>query len=220
MLDLADPRTITDVDVPALDRIESDTVETFELEDRPAEPALSKAPIATAFALLAGGFFMALGIVGFLPIITTNDVLLGFFQVTPAANVLHLLTGLAGLAAGAYAYRTRREAPAVAYAAAMLFLYIVVFSVGNIAFGNAEGRFDNQHALILHLLAVRDLPLFMANGLHITFAMASLFVASAAALQRGARASARRGTRRIREYRSRTMIRQADVLGERAEALR
>lgn len=214
MLDLADPQTITAVDTPVLDRIESDTVETFELEDRPQEPALAKAPIATAFALLAGGFFTALGIVGFLPIVTANNVLLGFFQVTPAANVLHLLTGLAGLAAGGYAFRTRRESSAVAYAAAMVVLYIVVFSIGNIAFGNAEGRFDNRHALFLHLLAIRDLPLFMANGLHITFAMASLFVASAAALQKGARASARRGTRRIREYRSRTLIRQPDLVGD------
>lgn len=213
MLDLTDPRTIEpqtilDANTPVSDRVESDTVETFELAERPEANALSKAPIAAMFALLAGGFFTMLGLVGFLPIITSNDVLLGFFQVDPASNVLHLLTGLAGLAAGGYAFRTRRESAAIAYAVAALLVYITFFSIGNIAFGNSEGLINNRHALFLHLLASRDLPAFMANGLHITFAMAALFVAAASALQQGARASAQRGTQRIREYRSRTMIRQ------------
>lgn len=212
MLDLTDPRTIFDVsapvNAPVADRIESDTVETFELTDRPEAPWLAKLPIATVFAVLAGGFFTALGVVGFLPIITSHDVLLGFFQVDPVSNVLHLLTGLAGLAAGGYAFRTRRESAAIAYAVAMLLVYITYFSIGNIAFGNGEGAFNNGHTLFLNLLAARDLPAFMANGMHITFAMASLFVASAAALQQGARATALRGTQRIREYRSRTLIRQ------------
>lgn len=208
MLDLTDPKTIYDVSAPDAERIESDRVETFELVDRPAETRLSKAPIATMFALLAGGFFTMLGVVGFLPIITSHDVLLGFFQVDPTSNVLHLLTGLAGLAAGGYAFRTRRESSAIAFAVAMMLVYITYFSIGNIAFGNGEGVFNSRHALFLNLLASRDLPAFMANGLHVTFALVSLFVAAAAAFQQGARATARRGTQRISEYRSRTLIRQ------------
>lgn len=211
MLDLTDPRTIFDVNTvntPVSDRVESDTVETFELTERPAETALSKAPIATLFALLAGGFFTALGVVGFLPIITSHDVLLGFFQVDPFSNVLHLVTGLAGLAAAVYTFRTRRESAVIAFAVASLLVYITYFSVGNIAFGNGEGAFNNSHALFLNLVAARDVPAFFANGLHISFAMASLFVAAAAALQQGAHATAQRGTQRIREYRSRTLIRQ------------
>ena len=209
MLDLRDTRNTFDVGAAVSEQTESDTVETFELMDRPAEHWLAKVPIASAFAVLGGMFLTGLGVVGFLPIITANGVLLGFFQVDPVSNVLHLLTGLAGLAAGAYAFRTRRESPAIAYAAAMVLVYLVYFSVGNIAFGNAVGTVNNQHALLLNLLPVRDLPAFMANGMHISFMMASLFVAAAAALQAGARSTARRGTQLIREYRSRTLIRQA-----------
>lgn len=208
MLDLRDTRNTFDVSAAVSEQTESDTVETFELMDRPAEHWLAKLPIASAFAVLGGMFLTGLGVVGFLPIITANDVLLGFFQVDPVSNVLHLLTGLAGLAAGAYSFRTRRESAAIAYAAAMVLVYLVYFSVGNIAFGNAEGLVNTQHALLLNLLPVRDLPAFMANGMHISFMMASLFVAAAAALQAGARSTAQRGTQLIREYRSRTMIRQ------------
>lgn len=210
MLDLRDTRNTFDVDVGAAvsEQTESDTVETFELMERPAAHWLAKVPIASAFAVLGGMFLTGLGVVGFLPIITANDVLLGFFQVDPASNVLHLLTGLAGLAAGAYSFRTHRESAAIAYAAAMVLVYLVYFSIGNIAFGNAVGTVNNQHALFLNLLPVRDLPGFMANGMHISFMMAALFVAAAAALQAGARSTAQRGTQLIREYRSRTLIRQ------------
>lgn len=209
MLDLRDTRNTFDVSAPVSEQTESDTVETFELMERPAEHWLAKVPIAGAFAVLGGMFLTGLGVVGFLPIITANDLLLGFFQVDPASNVLHLVTGLAGLAAGAYSFRTRRESAAIAYAAAMVLVYLVYFSIGNIAFGNAVGTVNTQHALLLNLLPVRDLPGFMANGMHISFMMASLFVAAAAALQAGARSTARRGTQLIREYRSRTLIRQA-----------
>lgn len=208
MLDLTDPRTIQDVDTLASDRVESDTVETFELAPRPTTNWLSEAPIATIFAALSGGFFTALGVAGFLPFISTNGVLLGFFQVDPFSNVLHLLTGLAGLAAAGYAFRTRRGTAAIAFAVAALLVYITYFSVGNIGFGNGEGAFNNQHVLFLNLVAQRDVPAFFANTLHISFAMASLFVAAAAALQQGANATAQRGAQRIREYRSRTLIRQ------------
>lgn len=207
-LDLTDPKTIFDVSSPVTEQVESDTVETFELIDRPVAGWLAKAPIASAFTVLGGAFLTGLGVVGFLPIITANNVLLGFFQVDPVSNVLHLLTGLAGLAAAAYAFRTRSESAAIAYAAAMALVYVLCFSVGNIAYGNGEGLVNTQHALFLNLLPVRDLPAFMANGMHISFAMASLFVAAAAALQAGTRSTAKRGTQLIREYRSRTMVRQ------------
>lgn len=208
MLDLQQTRNTFDITAPVSEQAESDTVETFELMDRPAVSWLAKVPVAGAFALLGGTFLTGLGVAGFLPIITANDVLLGFFQVDPVSNVLHLLTGLAGIAAGMYALRSRRESAAIAYAAAMMLVYLVYFSAGNIAYGNGEGLINNQHALFLNLLPTRDLPAFMANGMHISYALVSLLVVAASALQAGARTTAQRGTQLIREYRSRTMIRQ------------
>jgi hypothetical protein len=202
MLDLKYPLTtdtLTHADA-------TETVETFELMERePDDTPILRAPIARTFALLVGGMLTALGVAGFLPVITTGGTVLGLFHVDPFANLIHLVTGLAGLAI----WRSRRESLAITYSAGLVFVYIVVFSLGNIAFGNAEGATVPHGAILLNLLPLRDLPVFMANGFHVSLAMAALFTTMAAGLQEGARASARRGRRLIREYRSHTRIRTA-----------
>lgn len=51
-------------------------------------------------AMVFGAVFLAIGILGFVPGITTEDgLLLGIFQVSPLHNVIHILSGIAALVA-------------------------------------------------------------------------------------------------------------------------
>lgn len=50
--------------------------------------------------MVFGAVFLAIGILGFVPGITTEDgLLLGIFQVSPLHNVIHILSGIAALVA-------------------------------------------------------------------------------------------------------------------------
>jgi hypothetical protein len=51
-------------------------------------------------ALLFGVVFLLVGILGFVPAATPNQMLLGIFHVNPAHNVVHLLSGVLALWAG------------------------------------------------------------------------------------------------------------------------
>lgn len=56
-------------------------------------------------AILFGVVFVAVGLLGFVPGITTDGKLLGIFQVSTLHNIIHLLSGIAALiAAGNEAY--------------------------------------------------------------------------------------------------------------------
>lgn len=58
-------------------------------------------------ALLFGVVFLVVGILGFVPAVTPNQMLLGIFHVNTAHNVVHLLSGVlalwAGMSSAAYA---------------------------------------------------------------------------------------------------------------------
>lgn len=206
MLDLTHPLEVRAPETAATIEGATETVETFDLEERQRDDTLLlRLPIARGFAFLAGGMLVTLGVAGFLPFLTSGGVLLGFFQVSLVTNLVHLLTGVAGLAA----WRSRRESLAIAFGASMVLIYIVLFSFGNIAFGNAEGATVAHGVVLLHLLPLHDVPAFLANGFHVSLAMAALLGMMAVALQDGARATARRGRRLIREYRSTTRMRSA-----------
>ena len=51
-------------------------------------------------ALLFGVVFLVVGILGFVPAVTPNQMLLGIFHVNTAHNVVHLLSGVLALGAG------------------------------------------------------------------------------------------------------------------------
>jgi hypothetical protein len=51
-------------------------------------------------AILFGIVFLAIGVLGFVPGVTNNEMLLGIFHVNLAHNVVHLLTGAVALFAG------------------------------------------------------------------------------------------------------------------------
>ena len=56
--------------------------------------------MAKTFALLFGVVFLLIGILGFVPALAPNEMLLNIFHVNAAHNVVHLLTGVVALLAG------------------------------------------------------------------------------------------------------------------------
>lgn len=186
----------------AADGDADERVETFELMAPPAHSALMNFPIARTFAFLAGGGLATLGVAGLLPVISANGTLLGLFHVSAATNLVHLATGLAGLAA----WRLRRESLVVWYAVALMAIYLWIFSDGILAFGNGVAPAGAPSLVLLGVLPLRDLPLLLANGLHVTLTLGSLLVAGATALQQGAYATAAVDAGRVREYRSHVTI--------------
>jgi hypothetical protein len=51
-------------------------------------------------AILFGAVFLLVGILGFVPGVTKNEMLLGVFHVNAAHNVVHLLSGVVALLCG------------------------------------------------------------------------------------------------------------------------
>jgi len=56
--------------------------------------------IAKLYAQLLGIVLTAVGILGFIPFLAPDNNLLGIFAINSAHNVVHLLSGIVGLAAG------------------------------------------------------------------------------------------------------------------------
>src|SRR5262245_60423263 len=74
-----------------------------------------------------GAFLLLVGILGFVPPLVTKDgLLLGTFFINPAHNLIHILTGVAALAAGYYG----NGAYARLYALVFGLVYAVVSLVG------------------------------------------------------------------------------------------
>lgn len=211
MLDTTN-RNETLENIESMDAVETDTVETFELEELPTNGGwLLSAPIARYFAFLVGGGLTTLGVVSLIASLTGHDTLFNIFSVNNATGLLYLLTGAAGLAV-ARVRGSLSDAIATAYTVAIMLVYITLFSTDNIDYGNAEGMpitGANHTLVILHAIRIENLPQFMANGMQVTLAMAALIVAGTIALQYGAQATERRGRRIIREYRSHTRLRNA-----------
>lgn len=193
--------------------VESDSIEKLEFADEPTtQSKLVDAPIARWFAFVAGGGLTTLGLFGLIPWINANDTLLGLFHVTPQLSLIHLVTGLAGLAI----WRYGRGSLAFAYTIALTAIYVLIFSDGNIAFGNAIGMFESTgnslntpESMLFGLVPMRLLPETLTNGFHVTLSLVAFLVAAAHAFQDGARATIRQRGPYIRVYRSRTRIRKA-----------
>ncbi len=203
MLDLTDPQTV----IQAAQVAGTDTDETVSV--RLAQPdASAKKPmlsLARLFAFFVGGGLASLGVVALLASLTGHSTLLGLFHVDTPTSVIYLLSGVAGMAA----WRLRRESAAVAYAVAMMLLYVLLFSAGNIAFGNAEGFPPAGATTFLGVLRLYDIPAIASNGMQITVAMLGLMTMVAAGLQQGARATLRTRSQQVVEYHSRTKVRTA-----------
>lgn len=113
--------------------------------------------LAQTFALLFGITFLAVGVLGFIPGITTNlgDIsfsgsdspseLLGIFQVSVLHNVVHLLFGIAGIALA------RTTESAKSYLVVSGVLYVVLFVFGLVADANFVPTNDADNWLHLAL---------------------------------------------------------------------
>jgi len=58
-------------------------------------------------AMVFGVVLVAVGLLGFVPGVTTDGMLLGIFEVDALHNIIHIATGLAALAAAYGMYSTR-----------------------------------------------------------------------------------------------------------------
>jgi hypothetical protein len=199
MLDLQDPKNMTGAAVAA----KADTIEAMELMEQPDDTPLLAAPVARWFAFLLGGGLLTLGVAGFLATLTGHSTLFNLIAVDPFTNTVQVVSGLAGLAA----WRRGTEAAGVAYAVAIMFLYVIVFTVGNLAMGNAADMPGVHSPIFLGLFRLHEIPGVVANALHITIAMAGLAVLTIVGLQQGGRATAKAGHGRVRVYYSRTPVR-------------
>jgi hypothetical protein len=56
--------------------------------------------MAKTLALLFGVVFLLIGILGFVPAVAPNEMLLNIFHVNATHNAVHLLTGIVALLAG------------------------------------------------------------------------------------------------------------------------
>lgn len=110
-------------------------------------------------AVLFGIVFILIGILGFVPGITTNEMLLGIFHVNAAHNVVHLLSGAAALFAGMTSFGASRM-----YFRIFGVIYGLVAILGLMNMG--------QHTMLLGLISNNDADTF----LHIGIAAVSLLL--------------------------------------------
>ncbi|WP_336854207.1 DUF4383 domain-containing protein [Sinomonas albida] len=116
-----------------------------------------RAPVQLA-AMVVGAVFLLVGILGFIPGITSGGIgfaglgshamLLGLFQVSVLHNIVHLLFGIAGLALG------RTVGGAKGFLTWGGAIYLVLFVYGLVFGGDSAGNFVpvNMADNILHLL--------------------------------------------------------------------
>ena len=132
-----------------------------------------KRSIANPFALIVGAVFLLVGVLGFIPGITTNysdmtfashegdTSLLGLFDVNILHNVVHILFGLAGLAAA------RTASVARTYLLGGGAVYLVVWLYGILIDRDAGINILNVNAAdnVLHLaLGVGMIGLGLISG--------------------------------------------------------
>ena len=103
--------------------------------------------MAQTLAWVFGGILVLFGVLGFVPGMTTDGMLLGIFMVDGLHNLIHLVTGLAALAAarGMYSHRLFFQVFGIVYA--------VVAVLGLLMGGNILGLImTNMADHLLHLV--------------------------------------------------------------------
>jgi hypothetical protein len=110
-------------------------------------------------AVLFGIVFLLIGVLGFVPGVTDNEMLLGIFHVNAAHNVVHLLSGAVALFAGMTSAGASRM-----YFRIFGAVYGLVAVLGLMNMG--------KHTMLLGLISNNDADTF----LHIGIAVVSLLL--------------------------------------------
>lgn len=98
-------------------------------------------------ALVLGVVLLAVGVLGFVPGITSNGKLLGIFEVNAVHNIIHVLSGIAAILG------SKSEAYASLYFKVFGVVYALVTVVGFISGTTVLGLFDvNLADNLLHVL--------------------------------------------------------------------
>jgi len=128
--------------------------------------------LARMYATVLGAVLTLVGILGFIPALAPNGNLLGIFAIDPVHNIVHLLSGIVGLAVAYVANGAYSRWYAGIFGAVYALVTIIGFIQGN---------------TVLGLINVN----LADNLLHTAIAAASLlvfFLASSTATSRTARA--------------------------------
>lgn len=98
-------------------------------------------------AVLAGLAFLALGVAGFVPALSPQGLLFGYFAVNPSQNMFHIATGILGLLLGAAG-----EAVSVTYFRLVGIVYGLAVVLGLFAgrSGEVMGLAVNAPGQVLH----------------------------------------------------------------------
>jgi hypothetical protein len=110
-------------------------------------------------AVLFGIVFILIGILGFVPGVTNNEMLLGIFHVNAAHNVVHLLSGAVALFAGMASVGAARI-----YFRVFGVIYGLVAVLGFMNMG--------EHTMLLGLISNNDAD----TWLHVVIAAVSLLL--------------------------------------------
>ena len=161
------------LELPRPGVLQHERVEQFREEQR----YIVRSPVPRYFAILVGLALTPLGIAGFVPQFTQGRLLFHVLRISLAVSALYLVTGISGLFAGIF----RKGHFAHLFTLILTGVYLVLFSSGNIAFGNTAGTTGGPP----------DFPWILENALHAGLMLTGALITGLAALQRGDWASAR-----------------------------
>ena len=115
--------------------------------------------MAKTMAILFGVVFLVVGILGFVPAVTKDDMLLGIFHVNAAHNCVHLLSGVVALVCGIAGVGASR-------------LYFKIFGVVYGAVAVLGFLNPGEHAMVLGVISNNT----AVTWLHVAIAAVSLIV--------------------------------------------
>ena len=112
-------------------------------------------------AIVFGFAFLTVGILGFIPGVVTNSMLLGVFHVNPAHNWVHLISGVAALACALVGPSASR-----AYFQVFGVIYGIVAILGLfVGHGLVLGLIANNGADVVLHIGIAAMALYLGYGL-------------------------------------------------------
>ncbi|MBA3824542.1 MAG: DUF4383 domain-containing protein [Ktedonobacterales bacterium] len=121
--------------------------------------------IAKTYARSLGGVLTLVGVLGFIPGITSNAPdghLLGIFAVNPTHNIIHLLTGIVGLVAGFAADGVYARWFALAFGVVYALVTVIGFIQGTTVLGLIPTNLADN---LLHvLITVASLAVYFTTN--------------------------------------------------------